>query len=305
MAYMLLAHDAPEQLERLIETLLAASAEDFAVIHADRRSALWHALRKRLPGPAGRVHLVADPVAVRWGHWSQVAATAKLVREATRLGCERAHLLSGTDWPVAARADMVCALGANLCHVELRPGHIAERMQTYRFDTRWLRLDPARDRLAYAATWELRRLARWLDRTRGKLGRERAQPFGTWAYGSQWWSLPADALDMLARELPPLLRSGRLKGTLCSDEHVVPTLVAHFFPDRIAANQRFVRFPQGSSSPRLLGARDLAEVAASDAWFMRKVSAAHDPFFLDSPALPHPPERDGGHAETLVSPRPE
>ncbi|MFK4874779.1 beta-1,6-N-acetylglucosaminyltransferase [Novosphingobium sp. ZW T3_23] len=300
MAYLLLAHDAPEQLERLVETLLAESTEDFAVIHADRRSALWHALRRRLPGSCGRVHLVPDPMAVRWGHWSQVAATGKLVREAVRLGCDHAHLLSGADWPVASRTELARALGKGLCHIEVRPGHMAERMQTYRFDTRWLRLDPARDKLAYAAIWELRRLARWLDRARHRFRRERRQPFGAWAYGSQWWSLPADALALLARELPPLLRSGRLKGTLCCDEHVVPTLIARHFPDRIAGNRRFVQFPGGASSPRLLDAHDLPEIAASDAWFMRKVSLTHDPFFLALPERQAGPDRDEPETETLV-----
>jgi hypothetical protein len=299
MAYLLLAHDAPEQLERLIETLLAGDTEDFAVIHADRRSALWHGVRQRLPEPAGRVHLVTDPVAVRWGHWSQVAATAKLVREAVRLGCDHAHLLSGADWPIIARSDLAARLGEGLCHVEVRPGHMAERMQTYRFDTRWLRLDPARDRISYAATWELRRLARWLDRARDRFGRERSQPFGPWAYGSQWWSLPADALEMLARELPLLLSNGRLKGTLCCDEHVVPTLIARFFPNRIAGNRRFVQFPGGASSPRLLDAHDLPEIAGSGDWFMRKVSLKHDPFFLALPAAPDAPDRDARGAETL------
>ncbi|MBO9723445.1 MAG: glycosyl transferase [Novosphingobium sp.] len=299
MAYLLLAHDAPKQLERLIETLLAGAPEDFAVIHADRRSALWQGLQHRLPGPAGRVHLVRDPVAVRWGHWSQVSATEKLVREAVRLGCDHAHLLSGADWPTLSRDRMTAQLEQGLCHVEVRSGHMAERMQTYRFDTRWLRLDPARDRIAYAATWELRRLARWLDRARGRFGGERSQPFGPWAYGSQWWSLPADALEMLARELPLLLSSGRLKGTLCCDEHVVPTLIARFFPDRIAGNRRFVQFPGGASSPRLLDAHDLPEIAGSGDWFMRKVSPKHDPFFLALPAAPDAPDRDARGAETL------
>lgn len=300
MAYLLLAHEGPEQLERLIGTLLGSDTDDFVVIHADRRSALWRDLRLHLPGPAGRVHLVPDPVVVRWGHWSQVAATEKLIREAVRLGCDHAHLLSGADWPVIPRADLIHELRGGLCHAEVRPGHMAERMQTYRFDTRWLRIDPSRDRIAYAAIWELRRLSRWLDGLRGRFGSGRAQPFGPWAYGSQWWTLPADALSMLARELPPLLRSGRLRGTLCCDEHVVPSLIAHHFPGRIAANRRFVRFPGDASSPRLLGAPDLPEVVASGDWFMRKVSALHDPFFLALPASPDASKRDAAGAEGLV-----
>jgi hypothetical protein len=286
MAYLILAHENEAQLDRLLERLLPTGSPDVAIIHADRRSRLWQSLQRRT-GLPGNVRLVPDPVAVRWGHWSQVAAIARLVREAHATGCDYAHLLSGADWPALDRETLVAQLaGSDLCHVEARKGHHEERMQTRRLDSRWLRLDPRHDRLAYAATWELRRISRWLDNACIRLGKERARPWGTWHYGSQWWTLPGDAVALLARELPKLLASGRLRGTLCSDEHVVPTLIAHAFPDRLADNRRFVRFPQGSSSPRLLDASDRPAIEAARPWFVRKVSQTHDPFFLALGARP-------------------
>lgn len=288
MAYLILAHDNPEQLALLLDRLLLPGTTDIAIIHADRRSALWHALRSGLPGPAGRVHLVADPVAVRWGHWSQVAAEALLVRDALCHGCDSAHLLSGADWPVVPRTTLATAMAAGQCHVEVRPGHLEERMQTFRLDTRWLRLDPEADRHAYAFTWQLRRLARWSDAARLRLGITRSRPWGTWAYGSQWWSLPHDALAVLGTALPALLASGRLKGTVCSDEHVIPTIIAHHFPDRLAPPHRFIAFDQGASSPRLLTAQDSAAILASGAWFARKVSLDHDAFFRSLPGSAAP-----------------
>ncbi|GFM27635.1 glycosyl transferase family protein [Novosphingobium sp. PY1] len=287
MVYLILAHDNRAQLDLLIERLLGPGGEDFAVIHADRASPLWPELRASLPEAAGRVHLVADPVAVRWGHSSLVEAIAKLVREAVRLGSEGAHLISGADWPVTPREAIAQTMRKGLCHIEVRPGHMEERMQTFRLDTRWLRLDPARDRRAYAATWELRRLARWADAARNRLGLPRSRPYGLWAYGSGWWSLPADVLAMLDKEMPRLLTSGRLRGTVCSDEHVVPTLVAHAFPERIAAHRRYVDFPAGASSPRMLTAADLPAIASSGAWFARKVDVTHEPDFLTLPDF-HP-----------------
>lgn len=279
MAYLILAHENEAQLERLIERLLPPGSPDVAIVHADRRSRLWQALRRRaLPG---NVRLVRDPVAVRWGHWSQVAAVALLVHEARAAGCGYAHLLSGADWPAMGRDALAAQLsGSDLCHIEVRRGHLEERMQTWRLDSRWLRLDPGRDQLAYAATWELRRISGWLDKARTRLGRERDRPWGTWCYGSQWWTLPADALDLLASELPRLLASGRLRGTLCSDEHVVPTLIAYAFPARLAGNRRFIRFPEGVSSPRLLDATDKPAITMEGAWFIRKICPEHDPFFL-------------------------
>ena len=156
-------------------------------------------------------------------------------------------------------------------------------MQGFRLDAPWLRLDPDRDRLAYAATWQLRRLSRWGDSARTRLGSERSRPWGPWRKGWTWWTLPADALAMLAAELPRLLASGRLAGTVCADEHVIPTLVAANFASRLAPYRRFIIWPQGQSSPRLLRRDDLPAIEASQDWFMRKVLASHDPFFYDLP----------------------
>ena len=107
-------------------------------------------------------------------------------------------------------------------------------MQTHRLDARWLRLDPAKDRMAYTATWELRRLSGWLDR----ICPSRPRPWGAWRKGSQWWTLPLDALTLLGAELPRLRRSGRLSGTVCADEHVIQTLIAAHFPERLAPARR-------------------------------------------------------------------
>ncbi len=283
MAFLILAHHDEVQLDAQLARLLPPGTPDIAIVHADRRSSLWHGLRFAPPGDPARVRLIADPVAVRWGHWSQVAAVLKLIEAALDAGCDYAHLISGADWPIASRDEMVADLsgaGVTSCRIEAFPGLQEDRMQTFRLDARWLQLDPVRDRLAYAATWELRRASRWLDLRR----RPRSRPWGSWRKGSTWWSLPVDALQLLARELPPLIASGRLNGTLCADEHAIQTIVAAHYPERrLAPNRRFLVWPEDRSSPRLLGAADWPHMLASGAWFARKVSLDHDPFFLDLP----------------------
>jgi Core-2/I-Branching enzyme. len=286
MAYLILAHEDEAQLDALLDVLVPSGASDVAIIHADRRSALWASLRRR-KCEDGRVVILRDPVDVRWGHSSQVEATAKLVVAASRAGCDYAHLISGADWPVITPAAMAARIAAEAkpaCYIEARQDYMCERMQTYRFDSRWLRLSPENDRLAYALNWQLRRAARVFDALRERAGFERSRPWGPWYYGSQWWSLPAEAIELLARELPALIGSGRLAGTVCADEHVIPTIINHAFADRIADNRRFVSFPAGASSPRLLGADDHDAIVRSEAWFMRKVSAAHSTFFRQFPA---------------------
>ena len=84
---------------------------------------------------------------------------------------------------------------------------------------------------------------------------------------------------LTARDLAMLDEGGRLKGTVCADEHAVPTSLALRHAGRLQPNRRFIAFPPGQSSPRTLTAADLPAIRASGAWFIRKVDAAVDPFF--------------------------
>ena len=282
MTYMIMAHDNRAGLEALVAALLPPGAPDVVIIHADAASGLWRDLQARPLACDPRVIVLPQPVRVRWGHRSQVSAQRLLIEAALEAGADYAHMLSGVCWPVASRATILADIAKappGTCFAEAVPGEQFGRMQDYRFDTRWLRVDPARDRLAYAATWELRRLARWAGALRQALGRARGMPLGPWHKGSSWWSLPASALATTARDLAMLDEGGRLKGTVCADEHAVPTSLALRQPGRLQPNRRFIAFPPGQSSPRVLTAADLPAIRASGAWFPRKVDAAVDPFF--------------------------
>jgi hypothetical protein len=286
MAYLIMAHADRAALQALLHALLPPGTPDMAVVHIDAASALWREVRGGGLSDDPRVMLLPNPVKVIWGHRSQVTVQRLLIEAALAHGVDYAHILSGVCWPVASRAAMLADIAAappGTCFAEKVGGEQAARMQDYRLDTRWLRLDPARDKLAYAATWELRRLARWGGVLREQLGLPRSQPLGPWHKGSGWWSLPAAALASTARDLALLEDSGRLKGTVCADEHAVPTSLALRHGDKLQANRRFIVFPPGASSPRVLTAADLLAIRASGAWFMRKVDSQVDPFFRQLP----------------------
>lgn len=277
IACLILAHDKPRQLERLARAVLD-DPRDEAIIHIDRKSGLWRE-RDSLSLPTN-ARIVVDPVEVRWGHWSQVAATHLLVREALDSGCDAAHLISGADWPIAPREAVAAELAKGKCHIEAEHCWLEARMQTYRLDTKWL-YPMDRGPLANQALWELRRLARAGDRLRRMLGHRRPEPYGQWLYGSSWWSLPRDVLETVAAELARLLESGRLAGTVCSDEHAVPTIVGRLFPNRLAPNRRFILWPEDVhvSNPLLLTREHRMRIEGSGDWFARKFDADVDDFF--------------------------
>jgi hypothetical protein len=277
IAYLILAHDKPRQLERLAATLRASDPGGEIAIHLDRGKPIWRE-RGTLSLPPG-TRLIDKPVAVRWGHWSQVAAMHLLVREALASGCDAAHLVSGADWPIASPAAIADELAQGRCHIEASPSWLEQRMQTFRLDGRWLQPKP-RGAIAAQALWELRRLSRWGDCARTLAGSERAQPYGPWLFGSQWWSLPRDVLEVVDAELSKLLASGRLVGTVCSDEHAIATVVGHRFADRLAPdNRRFVLWPIDASSPLTLTRAHRPDIEISGAWFARKFDESVDDFF--------------------------
>ncbi|MES2698097.1 MAG: beta-1,6-N-acetylglucosaminyltransferase [Pseudomonadota bacterium] len=286
MAYLIMAHADRAGLQALLHALLPPGMPDVAIVHLDAASALWRDVRGSGLSDDPRVILLPDPVKVIWGHRSLVTVHRLLIEAALAHGADYAHALSGVCWPVASRKRMMAEIAAappGTCFAESVAGEQVERMQDYRLDTRWLRLDPARDKLVYAATWELRRMAGWGGKVRQTLGVPRSQPLGPWHKGSGWWSLPAAALASTARDLAMLEDSGRLKGTVCADEHAVPTSLALRHGNRLQANRRFIVFPPGESSPRVLTAADLPTIRASGAWFMRKVDGQIDPFFRALP----------------------
>jgi len=267
-AFLILAHEDGAQLEALVRRLVPPGSLDRAIIHIDRKSALWRETRGGFLN--GIATVIARPVRVRWGHSSQIAATRLLLAEALREPFDMAHLISGADWPLVSRERMIGEAGA-ACHIEAVRGVQCERMERIRLDARLLRPDPARPWEWYPAR-ALRMLSALLP-ARGQ-GR-----WGPWHKGSQWWSLPRDACEVVYAETSRALRTGVILGTLCADEHLIQTIVSHHFPDRIAQNRRFIRWGS-AASPDVLTAADWPEAKASEAWFARKLVRRHDSFFL-------------------------
>jgi hypothetical protein len=266
-AYLIQAHDDIAHLAALIARLCPPGGPDRAFLHLDRKSALMGEARV-LAQANPALHIVA-PTAVHWGHISQVEATRRLLRAACAQPFDLIHLLSGADWPLATR-DTIAAQAGDRCWIEARPGEQAERMDVFRLDTRWLRPDGNRP-----FDWYRARLLKALSH---RLPRRTSLPWGPWHKGSQWWSLPGDVCAVVLAELDRGFASGRLRATVCADEHAIQTIVARHFPQRIAGNRRFILWDGPGASPRWLNAADHAAAQASNAWFARKVSSRHATF---------------------------
>lgn len=269
-AYLITAYDNPRHLAALLARVCPPGSPDLAFVHLDAKSPLL-AEAAGFAAISPNIRLVADPARVFWGDASMLQAIRKLLRDAVREDWTHAHLISGTDWPLVSRERMAAEVG-DACWIEANPGIQAERMEIYRLDSRWLRPDETRP-LQYYMSRGLRRLSFALPRRRNHL-------FGPWHKGLSWWTLPHEVCRCVHAEIERGYAANIFAGAIVTDEHVVQTIVAHHFPDRIAGHRHFLRWPAGASSPDWLTAADWPAAKASGAWFARKCAVDRDPFFL-------------------------
>jgi hypothetical protein len=279
MAYLILAHRDMDQLGALVARLLRDDPDDRVVIHYDRGSPVSDEKLQAFAGRFGGAVSLTPRLRCLWGHHSQVEAEWLLKKAATELPIDYAHLISGQDWPVKTKAEMVAAIDPGTAYLSYERPERAERMDDYHFHDFMLGPKAHSTSFKWRLDMTLRRVAAIYTRVHG----HRTCPFGpSWKKGSAWWSLPKDALDHIVPPIEAMIRSGRFRHTLCADEHVVPTAIAYSpFARRLADNRRYIRWSDRSAAnPELLGAGDEAAIRASDAWFARKVDRNVDPFFL-------------------------
>jgi len=283
-AYLILAHAGPDQLERLLDRLLPQGTPDSAILHLDASAPIW-AMRARFAGHrSSAVQVIADPVAVRWGHHSIMQATAKLLAAAMETPFDIAHHISGADWPVLPHDRLVASIaaeGLDKARIAIVGAVQTERMQTWWLDDRLIGPGARSSDLRIRSAQLLRAASHGITGLAAAAGQRRSELYDQpWLKGWQWWSLPRDIVGAARAELDALLRSGRLRFTKCSDEHVIPTVVGRRFADRIVPYRRFIRWPEGDSSPAVLTRADLPMIRASNAWFARKIDLAADNFAL-------------------------
>ncbi len=278
MAYLILAHRDPEQLAALIARLLRDDPEDRVILHYDRGSPMSDEDLQAFANHFGGAVSLVPRIRCLWGHHSQIEAEWRLKKAATELPVGYAHLISGQDWPVINKAEMVTAIEPGANYLTFEQPDRPERMDDYHFHDRMLGPNPHPTSWRYRLDMSLRRTAQLYTRLRGP----RSCPWGpSWKKGSAWWTLSQDALRYAVPRIGAEIENGRFRHTLCGDEHVIHSVLAYSpFAGRLRENRRFIRWKPGTSNPELLRATDEPAIRTSDAWFARKVDGAVDPFFL-------------------------
>jgi hypothetical protein len=288
LAIVVLAHDRPEQLARLLAALRHPDAR--AYLHLDRRVPLDPFRRAFAEADVGDAALLPRH-ATSWASPELVDAALEGLRRGVADGCDYFLLISGRDFPLRP-VEAIVAFAAEagsrsyLEHFPLpdprwRLGG-RDRTDFYTYTVRGRRetcVPRGED------TSHLNHRGRLLNRVlrlRG-LGKpprrfpSYARPFG----GSQWWNLSRAAADCVLAfldEHPDYRRYH--EHTLAPDELFFQSILAGTgFAERaevVDDSLRFMRWPADESHPRVLGTDDLPAMLEGGALFARKFDASVD-----------------------------
>jgi len=119
ISYLILAHNNPEHLLRLIHSL--STTDSFFFIHIDKKTPFYLFERTWAPN----VSLAKRRIEVHWGEFSLVEATLHLIQQAldSPFGCDYLVLLSGVDYPLQSPRHIENFFqknrGKELCHAWL------------------------------------------------------------------------------------------------------------------------------------------------------------------------------------------
>jgi hypothetical protein len=299
VAYLLLTHKDPDQVERLAARILSLSPTGHVVVHHDLKAG-------RLPwdgSPPARVHLIDERVTVEWGDWSIVAATLSMFRCAhEQLGADFSVVISGEHWPVMDLSEWEATLGAQgvdaYLPTQLLPPHLhfgARDLDGNRFLARcvhrWFRFGRPTSDVAHRMLTAVAKVSRWTHpilkleySLRGDswfvgIPRRRGPMAGWDLYkGSEWIACSARATGTLLRTDPAI--TAWFRRSHIPDESYVQTVLQH--PgDLVVRNADVTWVPAEPTVPTpkwmVLKMDELPAVHRAAVPFARKVDPARNP----------------------------
>lgn len=290
LAFHLLAHKDPAQVERLARAVLRP--EHLLVLHFDRRApAALHALGRRLASEHPNV-LVQRPRAVLWGSDQITRLQAEAIGLALAQGRAWTHFinLSGQCYPLRPVEEIDAFLAA-------RPDVSFLTWFVLKGDTRWAN---AADRIRFTYYWwpwvhrimtlpgagrRLRALLGWGEHTVPVRRRpERAFPRDFECHGgSNWVMLSHAACEHLTADPDCQRLLLWMRHACISDELFFATALRGGKWTGPCENRNFREqdFAVGTISPRTFTRNDLPRLRASDAFFARKFDSQIDSAVLD------------------------
>lgn len=271
LAHLILAHNQPEQLERLINRLQHPEADIY--IHLDKKSDV--ALFSHLTD-VKNVYFIKNNIKVYWGTYAIVKATLNSFNEIINSGKDYQYLnlISGQDYPLRPQQAFHDFLAQNPGKAFMNYLHFNDewqealpRVQAYHFNNYRL-----------PGKYLLQQLA-------NKILGKRKMPEEMLPVGrSQWFTISMDCvryIDKYWQDHPKFRRF--IKLTWGPDEFVFQTILYNSqYKDAMLNNDlRYIDWSGGGVSPKLLTIDDNDALKASEKYFARKFDIARYPEILN------------------------
>lgn len=271
LAHLILVHNEPKQLERLITHLLHQDADVY--IHLDKKTDTtgFEYLSK-----TDRVFFIKNRVKVYWGSHTIVNATISGFKEILASGknYDYVNLLSGQDYPLKSQQHIHHYLSEN-------PGKAF--MNYLSFNTEWHEALPRVHQYHFNSFNIPGKYA--LQKAVNKLLPQRKLPGRLVPVGrSQWFTIPLKCVAYIVNywESNPKLRRF-IKFTWGADEFIFQTILYNSEYKNIMLNEdlRYIDWSGGGVSPKTLTMDDADKLMASGKLFARKFDAKKDVAVLD------------------------
>jgi hypothetical protein len=251
IAYLILAHNTPSHMARLVRALNSPNAAFF--VHIDRKSDI-SPFQKQLSGH--NITFLEDRVDVYWGDVSDVEATIKLIKRGLSDSPDSSYfvLLSGSDYPLRGPRYIEDFLsrhrGSEFINLVQMPcdavGKPIERLENY-----WLRT-PFKSQFMIRIVGKLNH---W--NTKLKLIRrdylnalKDVAPYA----GSQWWALTVDVCRYIlafVHSKPEVVKF--FNNVLLPDESFFQTIIGNSeFAKHVTRNLTFTDWSRPTGGPAII-----------------------------------------------------
>lgn len=260
MAYVILCHKNPEQINMLIDNLTNDSVEFF--IHVDQKSGIEADITHR-----NDIHFVKEPIDVRWGHYSQIECILKcfaLIKEHEKFSY--IHIISGQDLPLASNEVILDFFKKNQGGEFVKYLQLPNASETWgcyeRVSVYYPRFLISRTRRMAAIRMRYIKLvmnAPFLQRRLGVLPKLLYK-------GSNWMSITGECMEYIMEftsTSPEYVRF--FKNTLCGDEIFFHTIILNSaFKDHVRSEiKRYTDWETGPDYPRTLTIEDYDRITSS------------------------------------------
>ncbi len=194
IAYLILAHNHPLHLTRLISALQTEHAHIF--LHIDKKSQ-----DMICPSITNTLTVIKNTVTVNWGGFSIVQATLNLLQEATAAGeYDYFILLSGADYPLRSNASILRFLqhynGKEFMNLYKMPeaNKTLDRIEYFYIEKKF---HFASSSLSKRANTFMREMNKLLRTPLLKRRYPQQYAYFTLYAGSQWWALSKPCVDYI------------------------------------------------------------------------------------------------------------